>query len=47
MPPSFVVTIVINVFLAICCHIGSGMPYLRILVEYIVALLGAMTDEMV
>ena len=39
--PHFVV--VVNVLLPICCHTGSGMPNLRIFVEDIVALLGAMT----
>ena len=35
--------VVINVLLPICCNTGSGMPYLRIFVEYASALLGAMT----
>ena len=43
--PNFVA--VVNVLLPICCHIGLGMPNLRIFVEYIVALLGAMTDKWV
>ena len=30
--------------LSICCHIESGMSYLRIFVEDIGALLGATTD---
>ena len=38
---------VVNVLLPICCHIGSGMPNLRIFVEDIVALLDAMTNKMV
>ena len=29
------------------CHIGTGMPYLHIFVEDIVALLGVMTDKWV
>ena len=37
----------VNVLLSICCHNGSGMPNLRIFVEDIVALLGAMTDKWV
>ena len=45
MPPSFVV--LVNVLMPICCLIGSGMPYLRIFVEDIVALLDAMTDKWV
>ena len=43
MTHNFVV--VVNVLLSICLHIGSGMPNLRIFVEDIVALLGAMTDN--
>ena len=43
MTPNLVA--VVNVLLPICCHIGSGMPNLRIFVEDIVALLGAMTDK--
>ena len=31
-----------NVLLPICCHIDSGMPYLRELIEDVFALLGAM-----
>ena len=38
---------VVNVLLPICCHIGSGVPNLRIFVEVIVALLGAMTEKWV
>ena len=45
MTPKFVV--VVNVLLQICCHIVSGMPYVRFFVEDIVALLGAMTDKWV
>ena len=37
--------VVVNVLLPICCHIGSGMPNLRIFVKDIVTLLGAMTDK--
>ena len=33
---------VVSVLLPICCHIGSGMPYMCIFVEDAVALLGAM-----
>ena len=40
MTSNFVV--VVNVLLPICCHIGSGMPYLCIFVEEIVLLLGQM-----
>ena len=43
MLPKFVV--VVNVLLPICSHIDSGMPYLRVSVEDIVALLGAVTDK--
>ena len=44
MTPNFVA--VLNVLQPICCHIGSGMPNIRmIFVEDIVALLGAMTDK--
>ena len=43
--PTFVA--VINVLLPICCHIGSGMPNLRIFVEDIVALLGTLTTKWV
>ena len=42
MAPNFVC--VVNNLLPICCHIDSGMPNLRASVEYIVTLLGAMTD---
>ena len=45
MKPNFVA--VVNVLLPICCHIGSGMPNLRIFVEDFVALLSAMTDKWV
>ena len=45
MTPNFVV--IVNVLLPICCHIGSGMPYLHIFAEEIDALLGAMTDKCV
>ena len=37
MIPNFVV--VVNVLMPVCCHIGSGMPYLHIFVEEIDALL--------
>ena len=37
MTPNFIV--VINVLLPICCHIDSGMPYLRIFVEDVFELL--------
>ena len=30
----------------ICCHIDSGMAYLRIFVENVVALLGAFADKL-
>ena len=43
--PNFVV--VVSVLLPICCHIGSGVPYLCIYVENVVVLLGAMTDKWV
>ena len=39
--------VVDNVLLPICCHIGSGMPYLLIFGEEIVALSGAITDKQV
>ena len=45
MTPNFVA--VVNVLLSICCHIGSGMPNLRIFVEDNVLLLGAITDKWV
>ena len=45
MAPNFVV--VVNVLLTFCCHIGSGMPNLRIFVEDSVALLRAMADKLV
>ena len=45
MTPKFVVGV--NVLLPICCHIGSGMPYLLIFGEEIVALSGAITDKWV
>ena len=45
MTPSFVV--VVNVLMSVCCHIGLGMPYLNILVEETVALLGVRTDKWV
>ena len=41
MTPNFVA--VVNVLMPICCHIGSGMPNMRIFVE----VLGALTDEWV
>ena len=41
MTPNFVADVVL---LPVCCHIGSGMPNLRIFVEGIVTLLGAMTN---
>ena len=41
MTPNFVVAV--NVLLPICCHIGSGMPYLLIFGEEIVAISGAIT----
>ena len=35
---------IVNVFvLPIFCHIGSGMPYLRIFVENVFAILGVLT----
>ena len=39
--------VIVNVLPPVCCHIGSGMPNLRIVVEYIAALLGSMTDKWV
>ena len=45
MTPNFVV--VFHVLLPICCNIGSGMPYLLIFGEEIVALTGAITDKWV
>ena len=38
---------VTSVLLPMCCHIGSGIPYLCIFVEEVVALLGSMTDKWV
>ena len=43
MTPNFAV--VVNVLLPICCHIGTGMPYLLIFGERIVAISGAITDK--
>ena len=45
MTPNFVV--VVNVLQSVCCHIGSGMPNLRIhvFVQDVAVLLGAMTDK--
>ena len=43
MTPNFVVGVTVS--MPICCHIGLGMPYLRIFVEGIIALLCAMTDK--
>ena len=45
MTPNFLV--VVNDLLPICCHVGLGMPYLRIFVDDIFALLGAMIDKWV
>ena len=44
MTPNFVV--VVSVLLPICCHIGSGMPYLYIFVGEVVMLLGAISEKM-
>ena len=44
MTPNLVT--IVNVLLLICCHIGSGMPNLRIFVEDIVTLSGAMTGKL-
>ena len=41
MTPNFI--IVVNDLSPICCHIGPGMPYLRILIEDMFVLLSAMT----
>ena len=43
--PNFVVFV--SVLLQICCHIGWGIPYLRIFVEEVVTFLGAITDKWV
>ena len=43
MTPNIVA--VVNILLPICCHIGSGMPNLRIFVEDIAAFLGATTGK--
>ena len=43
MATTFVV--VVCVLLPLCCHIGSGMPYLCICAEEVVPLLGAMADK--
>ena len=45
MPPNCVAFV--SVVLPICCHVGSGMPYLCISVEEVVPLLGAITDKWV
>ena len=45
MTPNFVVFV--SDLLPICCHIGWGMPYLCILVEEVVTLLGTITDKWV
>ena len=45
MTPNFVV--VVSVLLPICCHIGSGMPYLYIFVGEVVMLLGATSEKWV
>ena len=37
--------VVVIVLQPICCHIGSGMPYLCIFVEEVVPLSGAITDK--
>ena len=44
MTPNIVA--VVSILLPVCCHIGSGKPNLRIFVEDIVALLGAITDKL-
>ena len=43
--PNFV--FVVGDVLQIYCHIGSGMPYLYIFVEEVVAFLGTMTNKWV
>ena len=43
MEPNFAA--VVSVSLSMCCHIGSGMPYLCIFVEETVPLLGPMVDQ--
>ena len=45
MTPNFVV--VVSVLPPFCCHIGCGMPYLCIVVEEVVTLLGVITDKWV
>ena len=45
MTPNFVV--VVNDLLPICCHIGSGMPYLLNFGEELVELSGAIFDKWV
>ena len=42
MTPNFVA---VSVLLPICCHIGSGMPYLCIFIGDIFTLLGTKTDK--
>ena len=44
MTPNFAA--VVSVLLPICCHIGSGMPYLCIFVEETDPLLGPMADQL-
>ena len=39
------VAAIVSVLLPICCHIGSGMPYLCIFVEETVPILGSMADQ--
>ena len=39
--------VVVSVLQPICCHIGSGMPYLCIFVEEVVPFSGAITDKWV
>ena len=45
MLPKF--EVIVNVLLPVCFHIGSGMPILRIFVQYSVVLFGAITDKWV
>ena len=39
--------VLVSVLLAICCQIGSGMPYLWIFVEEVVPFLGSMAYKWV
>ena len=44
---NLIIVVCVSVLLPICCHIGSGMPYMGIFDEDVVTLLGAITDKLV